>query len=173
MKPDDVGSYTERREVTDVLTPEQRRLVMSRIRGKDTKPEMILRRGLHARGLRYRLHGADLPGKPDMVFPRHLAVAFVHGCFWHGHGCSLFRWPKTRVTFWRTKINRNIERDRDALVALKAGGWRTLVVWECALRGRHSRAVQDVLGRADDFIRHGRQSAAVIAEYENSDMQES
>ena len=91
-------------EVTDVLTPVQRRLVMSRIRDKDTKPEMILRRGLHGRGLRYRLHGADLPGKPDLVFPRHRAVVLVHGCFWHGHGCSLFRWPKTRATFWRTKI---------------------------------------------------------------------
>ena len=173
MKPDGVGTSTEGDEVTDVLTPVQRRLVMSRIRDKDTKPEMILRRGLHGRGLRYRLHGADLPGKPDLVFPRHRAVVLVHGCFWHGHGCSLFRWPKTRATFWRTKINRNIERDRNALAALKADGWRTFVVWECALRGKYGRAVQDVLSRAEAFIRQGRESVAEIAEYENSDIRTS
>ena len=169
MKPDAAGTSAQEDEVTDVLTPEQRRLVMSRIRGKDTKPEMVLRRGLHGRGLRYRLHGAEMPGRPDMVFPRHQAVLFVHGCFWHGHGCSLFRWPKTRATFWRTKINRNMERDRDALAALKAHGWRALVVWECALRGRHRRTMQDVLSRAEVFIRRGRESAAEIAEYENGD----
>ena len=168
MKPDTAGIFTEGDEVTDVLTPEQRRLVMSRIRGKDTKPEMILRRGLHGRGLRYRLHGADMPGKPDMVFPRHRSVVFVHGCFWHGHGCSLFRWPKTRATFWRTKINRNIVRDRSSLAELKADGWRALVVWECALRGRHRRAMQDVLSRAEAFIRQGREFVAEIAEYEST-----
>ena len=155
-------------EVADVLTPEQRRLVMSRIRGKNTKPEMILRRGLHGRGLRYRLHGSDIPGKPDLVFPRYRVVFFVHGCFWHGHGCSLFRWPKARATFWRNKINRNLERDRNVLAALKAGEWRALVVWECALRGRHRRAMPDVLSRAEAFIRQGRASFAEIVEYENT-----
>ena len=153
--------------LTDVLTPEQRRLVMSRIRGKDTKPELILRRGLHQCGLRYGLHRADMAGKPDMVFPRHRAVVFVHGCFWHGHGCSLFRWPKTRATFWRTKINRNMERDRRVLAALNADGWRALVVWECALRGRHARATQDVLAHAEAFIRQDRESVAEIGEYAN------
>ena len=169
MKPDAADASTDGNEVTDVLTPEQRRLVMSRIRGKDTKPEMILRRGLHGRGLRYRLHGTDIPGNPDMVFPRHRTVVFVHGCFWHGHGCSLFRWPKTRATFWRTKISRNMERDRSALAALKADEWRALVVWECALRGRHRRVMQDVLSRAEAFIRQGLEFVAEIAEYENTD----
>ena len=158
-------------QVTDVLTPEQRRLVMSRIRGKDTKPEMTLRRGLHGRGLRYRLHGADIPGKPDLVFPRYRVIVLVHGCFWHGHGCSLFRWPKTRATFWRTKINRNMERDRSALAALKTHGWRALVVWECALRGGRRRTMPDVLSRAEAFIRQGQAHFAEIAEYENSDIQ--
>ena len=168
-----MGTSKEGDEVTDVLTPDQRRLVMSRIKSKDTKPEMILRRGLHGRGLRYRLHGADIPGKPDMVFPRHRAVVFVHGCFWHGHGCSLFRWPKTRAAFWRTKINRNVERDLSALAALQAEGWRALVVWECAIRGRNRRAMQDVLRRAEAFIRQGRECVAEIVELENTDIRTS
>src|SRR5688500_15794308 len=97
--------------MTDVLTPEQRRLNMSRVRGKDTKPEMLLRRGLHACGLRYRLHPKDVPGRPDLVFPRHGAVILVHGCFWHGHDCPLFKWPATRAEFWRKKIEGNRARD--------------------------------------------------------------
>ena len=144
---------------------------MSRIRGKDTKPEMLLRmrtsqRAASATGFMER----DLPGKPDMVFPRHRAVVFVHGCFWHGHGCSLFRWPKTRATFWRTKINRNMERDRNALAALKADGWRALVVWECAMRGRQRKSSAGCLEpRGSLHVPEGREAVAEIAEYENSD----
>jgi DNA mismatch endonuclease, patch repair protein len=121
--------------MSDVLTPEQRRLNMSRIRGKDTKPEMLLRRGLHARGLRYRLHRADLPGRPDIVFPRYRAVILVHGCFWHGHNCSLFKLPATRREFWQAKIEGNRVRDARDLRRLADAGWRVLVVWECALKG--------------------------------------
>ena len=165
MKADAADTATLEDETTDVLTPEQRRLVMSRIKGKDTKPEMLVRRGLHGRGLRYRLHGASIPGKPDTVFPKYRTVVFVHGCFWHGHGCSLFKWPKTRAALWKTKINRNIERDRETLVELKADGWRVLVVWECALRGKYRRSLPDVLSDAEAFIRQGRKSLAEIAEY--------
>ena len=107
-----------------------------------------------------------MPGRPDMVFPKYRTVIFVHGCFWHGHGCSLFRWPRTRAAFWKTKINRNIVRDRKALAALNADGWRVLVVWECALRGRHSRPISGVLSDTEAFIRRGRKSSAEIAEYE-------
>ena len=167
MTPDAVNTSAADGESTDVLTPEQRRLVMSRIRGKDTRPELLMRRGLHRRGLRYRLHGADMPGKPDIVFPKYRTVIFVHGCFWHGHGCSLFRWPKTRAAFWKAKINRNMDRDRAVLVALKADRWRTLVVWECALRGRHSRSISDVLSDAEAFIRQDRQFSAEISEHEH------
>ena len=167
MKPDPTGLSTGEDGATDVLTPEQRRLVMSRIRGKNTKPEMLMRYGLHGRGLRYRLHGMGIPGKPDMVFPKYRTVVFVHGCFWHGHGCSLFKWPKTRAAFWKTKINRNMERDRKALAALKADEWRAIVVWECALRGKHRRALPDVLSNAEAFIRHGRKCMAEIAECES------
>jgi DNA mismatch endonuclease (patch repair protein) len=121
--------------MTDVLTPEQRRLNMSRVRGRDTKPEMQLRRALHGRGLRFRLHRHDMPGRPDIVFPRHKAVVFVHGCFWHGHGCTLFKVPQTRRAFWLEKISRNRRRDDLSIRKLQAAGWRVLVVWECSLRG--------------------------------------
>jgi DNA mismatch endonuclease (patch repair protein) len=121
--------------MTDVLSPEQRRLNMSRIRSKDTKPELLLRRELHARGLRYRLHRKDLPGSPDIVLPRYRAVILVHGCFWHGHDCPLFRLPATRRDFWETKIAANKDRDARNNAALVAAGWRVLVVWECALKG--------------------------------------
>lgn len=122
--------------MTDVLTAEQRQLNMSRIRGRDTKPEMLVRRALHARGLRYRLHDRKLPGRPDLVFARYRATVFVHGCFWHMHGCALSKLPATRQEFWRTKLARNATRDREAIDALEAAGWRVMVIWECALRGR-------------------------------------
>ena len=169
MKPYDADTSMAEDITTDVLTPEHRRLVMSRIRGKDTKPEMIMRRGLHGRGLRYRMHVKDLPGKPDMVFPRYRAVVFVHGCFWHGHGCSLFKWPKTRAGFWKTKIERNMERDREALEGLKYGGWNVLVVWECALRGKQKRKLPNVLNSAESFIRGNGKTFAEITEHGSID----
>lgn len=131
--------------MTDVLTPEQRRLNMSRIRGKDTKPEMLLRRGLHARGFRFRLHRRDLPGCPDLVFPHYHAVVFVNGCFWHGHDCPMFKLPATRTEFWAAKIASNRNRDARALERLAAAGWRTLVIWECKLKGRARQPVSEVV----------------------------
>lgn len=122
--------------MADVLTAQQRRLNMSRIRGKDTKPEMLIRRGLHARGLRYRLHDGSLPGKPDLVFSKYRTVVFIHGCFWHAHGCSLSKLPTTRQDFWKLKLQGNAVRDQKALASLQADGWRVLVIWECALRGQ-------------------------------------
>ncbi|MEO9963536.1 MAG: very short patch repair endonuclease [Nisaea sp.] len=118
--------------MVDVAT---RSRMMAGIRGKDTKPEMILRRGLHARGLRYRLHDGRLPGRPDMVFPAKRAVLFAHGCFWHGHDCPLFRPPSTRPEFWAAKIGRNREVDAQSTAALADAFWRVGVVWECALKG--------------------------------------
>src|SRR6516165_796645 len=114
--------------MADVLTPQQRSLNMSRIRGRDTKPELLLRRGLHGRGFRYRLHRRDLPGCPDLVLPRYHAVVFVHGCFWHDHHCHLSKLPETRQEFWRRKIEGNAARDRKAAVALQGRGWRVLVI---------------------------------------------
>ena len=118
---------------------------MAGIRGKDTKPEMILRRGLHARGFRYRLHVPDLPGRPDLVFPARRAVLFAHGCFWHGHDCHLFRWPSTRETFWREKIGRNQAVDARNQLRLSGNGWRIGIVWECALKGRTLRPLDEVI----------------------------
>ena len=108
---------------------------MSGIRGKNTKPEILIRKRLHALGYRYRLHSGAVPGRPDFVLPRFHAAVFVNGCFWHGHDCSLFRLPDTRRDFWKKKIERNRERDRDVSQQLADAGWRQLVIWECALRG--------------------------------------
>lgn len=120
---------------------------MARIRSKDTKPEMAVRRMLHALGYRYVLHDRRLPGSPDLVFPaRHKAV-FVHGCFWHGHDCGRGFRPKTNAAFWATKIEGNIARNLRQAVALRSLGWRTLVVWECAIRPDLLRALERRLVR--------------------------
>lgn len=141
--------------MADIVTPEVRSRMMSGIRGKNTKPEMILRKGLHANGFRYRLH-PGLPGRPDMVFPRLNAVVFVHGCFWHGHDCHLFKWPKSRRAFWRTKINGNIIRDRKSVDALKSAGWRVGIVWECALKGRTRLPPTHVIARCSSWLKSGK-----------------
>jgi DNA mismatch endonuclease (patch repair protein) len=116
-------------------TPEQRSRIMRAVKGADTAPEMAVRRMAHRMGYRFRLHRKDLPGKPDLVFPRLRKVVFVHGCFWHGHGCARgARAPKANAAYWRAKIGRNRVRDARNLLALKAEGWRAAVVWECELK---------------------------------------
>jgi len=110
--------------------------MMAGIRGKDTKPEMIVRRALHARGFRYTLHNRKLPGSPDLCFPKYRAVIFVHGCFWHGHECRLFKLPKTRTDFWVQKIEANRARDLRSENALKKSGWRVTQVWECQIKAK-------------------------------------
>lgn len=120
----------------DVLSPQQRSYCMSRIRGKNTKPEYAIRKGLFALGFRYRLHQRTLPGCPDLVLPKYRAVIFVHGCLWHGHECPVFQWPKTNAAFWRSKIDKNRRNDQKNLLKLESAGWRVMTVWECAVRGR-------------------------------------
>jgi len=120
----------------DVVDQETRSRMMAGIRGKNTEPELLLRRALHARGFRYLLHDARLPGKPDLVFPKRRAIIQVHGCFWHCHNCHLFKWPSSRIDFWHSKITRNKENDAEVSRALVRAGWRILTVWECALKGR-------------------------------------
>lgn len=108
---------------------------MARVRGRDTKPELMVRRMLHAMGYRFRLHRRELPGSPDIVFFKRRCVVFVHGCFWHGHDCARgFRVPRANADFWRAKFDRNRKRDAEVAAALAAMGWRVEVVWECALR---------------------------------------
>jgi len=120
--------------MTDFLTKAQRSERMSRIRGRDTKPELVLRRLLHAQGFRYRLHNTSLPGKPDLVLAKYKAVVFVHGCFWHRHqGCNIATTPKSNVQFWTSKFENNVARDRRNVQALEGLGWRVFVVWECDL----------------------------------------
>jgi DNA mismatch endonuclease (patch repair protein) len=125
---------------------------MAAIRSRDSKAEMAIRRGLHARGRRFRLHGKDLPGKPDLVFPAKRAVIFVHGCFFHGHACPLFRWPATRAAFWRAKISRNICRDERVRTELLDRGWRVGEIWECALKGTGRWPIERVLDRCIEFL---------------------
>ena len=135
--------------MTDVLTPAQRSFNMSRIRGVHTKPEMRVRKLLHAAGLRYRLHGKDLPGKPDLVFPRVRAVLFVHGCFWHMHRCKYGKpVPATNVTFWAEKRRSNVDRDKRNRAALRAEGWRVFEVWEC-----HTRTEDRLPAKLEPLIR--------------------
>jgi len=122
--------------MADVVDPATRSRMMSGIRGANTKPEILVRSLIHRAGFRFRLHSKELLGKPDIVLPRYQAVIFVHGCFWHGHNCSLFKWPNTRADFWREKIGRNRANDRKHLEGLLASGWRVAVVWECALKGK-------------------------------------
>ena len=122
--------------MADVVSPDVRSRMMAGIRGKNTKPELILRSGLHRAGFRFKLHDKSLPGKPDLVFPKYHAVIFAHGCFWHFHDCHMFKWPKSREQFWRSKIMRNRDTDLRTLQMLDATGWRSGVIWECALKGR-------------------------------------
>ncbi|MFW2831556.1 very short patch repair endonuclease [Sphingomonas sp. ID0503] len=120
--------------MADFLSPEARSERMSRIRSKDTSPELALRKALHALGLRFRIHDKRLPGKPDIVLPRFKAVVLVHGCFWHRHGgCKVATTPKSNTPFWQEKFDRNVERDRRNVAALEGLGWRVLVAWECEL----------------------------------------
>ena len=126
--------------------------MMAGIKGRNTKPELAIRSALHQRGFRYRLYRKDLPGRPDMVFPRYRAVIFVHGCFWHGHECHLFRWPGTRKTFWREKIIANRERDRVQTADLLALGWRVAAIRECALKGRSRLPFNIVLDRCVSWL---------------------
>jgi len=117
----------------DPLTKEQRSERMSRIRCADTKPEMAVRRLTHSMGYRYRLHAKELPGHPDLVFRPRKKVVFVHGCFWHQHGCNQYRMPKRRKDFWLPKLKKNVERDNHAYSQLKSQGWNYLIIWECQL----------------------------------------
>ncbi|KHL24800.1 DNA glycosylase [Croceibacterium mercuriale] len=137
----------------DIVDPATRSRMMAGIKGKNTKPELVVRSGLHAAGFRFKLHDRALPGKPDMVLPRWRAVVFVHGCFWHAHDCSLFRWPGTRQEFWRQKIGRNQERDAEVEVALDHAGWRVLKIWECAIKGPGRIGADAVVSLAADWLR--------------------
>jgi len=130
----------------DTLTPIERSRRMSLVRGKNTKPELIVRGIAHRLGYRFRLHRRDLPGTPDLVFPRLRKIILVHGCFWHMHACAGgCRMPKSRAEFWRNKLECNAARDRHAVAALRRSGWRVLTVWQCQMKDRE-RLVKRIVG---------------------------
>ncbi|MEQ1712517.1 MAG: very short patch repair endonuclease [Hyphomicrobium sp.] len=136
-----------RTSVIDRVSPQQRSELMARVRGRDTMPERIVRSAAHRMGYRFRLHVGGLPGCPDLVFPSKHKIIFVHGCFWHRHACKRGSLPASNIEFWREKLERNRNRDREALQALRRSGWRVLVVWECETRdsGRLNRRLSAFL----------------------------
>jgi DNA mismatch endonuclease, patch repair protein len=140
--------------MVDVHSPQIRSKNMMAVGYKNTKPELIIRKLLHSSGFRYRLHVKNLPGKPDLVFPKFRAVIFVNGCFWHGHKCYLFKWPVTRAEFWRIKISGTIKRDQRNKVFLSESGWKVLVIWECAIKGKHKLSRDELLSFISRWL-HG------------------
>jgi DNA mismatch endonuclease (patch repair protein) len=145
-------------DIVDTLT---RSRMMSGIQGKNTKPEMLVRRALHALGYRYRIHTSNVPGRPDFVLPRYRAAIFVNGCFWHGHDCALFRLPDTRREFWSKKIEGNVKRDALVREQVISKGWRYLAVWECAIRGKHQIGLEQTTERIVRWLRSSATSAEV------------
>ncbi len=145
--------------MTDTLSKNQRSSAMSKVRSADTKPEWILRCGLHRLGYRYRLRNKDLPGRPDLVFPKYRAVVFVHGCYWHRHpGCKDASTPKSNLAFWTKKFSENVERDQRTEQALTVLGWRVLVVWECEL----IRNTIEIIGNVASWLRQEDSAADVL-----------
>jgi len=134
---------------------------MSNVKGKNTGPELLIRKALFAKGYRYKLHDKSLPGKPDLVFPKYNAVIFIHGCFWHGHDCHLFQCPTTRKKFWRNKINRNRQIDVRNCRQLKDQGWWVLTIWGCAIKGKYKLGVSEVADRAANWLEHGKRNKLI------------
>lgn len=141
-------------KLPDIVNRTIRSRMMAGIKSKNTKPELMIRHGLHRMGYRYKLHDKSLPGKPDIVFPMYSAVIQVHGCFWHGHECHLFKWPSTRKDFWKNKITETRKRDTRNLIALDKIGWRSLVIWECAIKGSARLSIAKLLDQTSYWLSH-------------------
>lgn len=144
--------------MADVVSSEKRSQMMAGIKGKDTKPELFIRKALHGRGFRYRIHQKDLPGKPDIVLPKYKAVLFINGCFWHGHTCHLFKLPSSKIDFWKRKISRNQELDCVNADKLLSAGWRVGIIWECALKGKTKRTFEYIIDETVRWIRSKEQT---------------
>ena len=177
----DIDKWLYLQTMSDKLTPQQRSHCMSRIRGKDTKPEILVRKGLHARGFRFRLQDRKLPGRPDIVLPKYGVAIMVNGCFWHGHkGCRYATKPKSNVEFWQAKIQRNQHRDEVTSAHLEALGWHVITIWECELRSADAlQSRLDVLadeirnaGRAKDERSQQRKASAAAMKKEREQMLE-
>lgn len=147
--------------MTDVHTKEQRSRNMSAVRGKNTTPELHVRRSLHAAGYRFRLHDKQLPGRPDLTLPKYRTAIFVDGCFWHGHDCPLFKVPSTRTEFWLAKIGQNRARDAINEQSLISAGWRVLRVWECALRGKGKIGPDTLVAKFEEWLASEEESGEI------------
>lgn len=153
---------TEWRRMPDVVSPIVRSRMMAGIRAKDTKPERVIRSLLHNHGFRFRANVSSLPGKPDVVLSKWRTVVFVHGCFWHGHDCPLFRLPKSRRVFWLRKIGRNREVDLRNINDLRALGWRVIIVWECMLKGRSAMTAARIAKWLERAVRIARRAVSEL-----------
>jgi len=147
--------------VVDVVDSRTRSKMMSNIKGQNTKPELLVRSALHKRGFRYRLHDKRLPGKPDLVFPKYKAIILINGCFWHGHDCHLFKWPSTRQASWHQKIEQTRQRDAANLVEYQTLGWKTLTIWECALKGKNKLGTQNTIETAVRWLQFDENDAEI------------
>ena len=145
----------------DVHDPAARSRNMRAIKSKNTRPEIRFRKALHREGFRYRLHSPSVPGRPDLVLRKYRAAIFVHGCFWHGHGCRNFVWPKTREEFWRSKISKSQQRDWRVKQEVLNEGWRHLVVWECSISRRDPKVLAHCVAKAARWIRGAKRSGEI------------
>lgn len=145
----------------DIVNKQKRSEMMSGIKGKDTRGELAIRKGLHKLGFRYQLHRKDLPGKPDLVFPKFHSVIFINGCFWHAHDCHLFKWPSSRPDFWKEKISSNKNRDAVNIAKYAELGWKALVIWECALKGKTRRNFNEVIHTTQNWLLYDSQNAEI------------
>ena len=151
--------------MTDVVDRQTRSRMMSGIKGVNTKPELLVRRFLHKAGFRYKLYDKKLPGKPDLVFPKFRAVIFINGCFWHGHNCHLFKYPDSRESFWRNKIDKTRETDLKNISDLAVKGWRVLQVWECAIKGREKLDFLEVMVKTTDWLKSQVKDLEIIGKH--------
>jgi len=156
--------------LTDVVDAATRSRMMSGIRGKNTSPELLIRKALHARGFRFRIHVKNLPGKPDLVLPKYKAAVFIHGCFWHGHNCKYFKVPQTRPEFWLEKIGKNRARDELQAAALGALGWKVLVIWECAVRSMKKQKSPLLIDRVITWLIQGSEYSQIDQDVWNQDV---
>jgi len=151
--------------MTDIVDKVTRSRMMSGIGGKNTKPEILIRKGLHTLGFRYRLYSPKLPGKPDIVLPKYRAIILINGCFWHAHNCHLFKWPSTRKEFWEAKILSNKKRDQENIKQYSDSGWKTLVIWECALKGKSKLPIKAVFDEIVHWIVYERANCNIQGKF--------
>ncbi len=138
--------------MSDIVDKETRSRMMAGIKGKNTKPELVIRKAIFNRGFRYRIHEKKLPGKPDIVLKKYKAVIFIHGCFWHKHNCHLFKWPKSNPNFWKKKISTNKKNDLQNINKLIESGWRITIIWECSLKGKGKPDFEELITKLCDWI---------------------